>query len=101
MDFFTLFLVFILSVFLGYNLVWRVTPALHSPLMAVTNAISSIIVLGSVVALGGFDGPLTPSFFCFLLALFFCMINIVGGFFITHRMLEMFQGSTKRKKSFK
>ena len=80
--------VFILACFVGYHVVWRVTPALHSPLMGITNAISSVIIVGAIVALwpegGGF------SLFGFL-AVILASVNIFGGFIITRRMLAMFK----------
>lgn len=80
--------VFILAVFVGYYVVWKVTPALHSPLMSVTNAISSVIVVGAVLAAGSAQEPLTQ-FFGFV-AVVMASINIFGGFMVTRRMLEMF-----------
>ena len=84
--------VFVLAVFVGYYVVWRVTPALHSPLMAVTNAISSVIIIGALVAAGGedFDFSKAMGFLAVVLA----SINIFGGFVVTKRMLQMF----KKKK---
>jgi len=80
--------VFILAVFVGYYVVWKVTPALHSPLMSVTNAISSVIVVGAVLAAGSAQEPFTQ-FFGFA-AVVMASINIFGGFVVTRRMLEMF-----------
>jgi NAD(P) transhydrogenase subunit alpha len=84
--------VFVLAVFVGYYVVWRVTPALHSPLMAVTNAISSVVIIGALVAAGGegFDFSKAMGFIAVVLA----SINIFGGFVVTQRMLQMF----KKKK---
>jgi NAD(P) transhydrogenase subunit alpha len=81
--------VFILACFVGYYVVWRVTPALHSPLMAVTNAISSVIIVGALVAAGSdaFDFSKIMGFVAVTLA----SINIFGGFMVTHRMLHMFK----------
>ncbi|MBN9412874.1 MAG: NAD(P) transhydrogenase subunit alpha [Candidatus Paracaedimonas acanthamoebae] len=80
--------VFILAVFVGYYVVWRVTPALHSPLMAVTNAISSVIIVGALLASGlsalGFAKILG------FLAVILASVNIFGGFIVTQRMLHMF-----------
>ena len=80
--------VFILACFVGYHVVWRVTPALHSPLMGITNAISSVIIVGAIVAVwpegGGF------SLYGFL-AVILASVNIFGGFIITRRMLSMFK----------
>ena len=81
--------VFILACFVGYYVVWRVTPALHSPLMAITNAISSVIIVGALLAAGasqtGFSQMM--GFFAVILA----SINIFGGFLVTRRMLSMFK----------
>lgn len=80
--------VFILACFVGYHVVWRVTPALHSPLMGITNAISSVIIVGAVMALWPTDGSFSLLGF---LAVIFASINIFGGFTITKRMLSMFK----------
>ena len=84
-----LFTVFVLAVFVGFYVVWRVTPALHSPLMSVTNAISSVIIVGALVA----AGPPDPSFSKIMgfLAVTLASVNIFGGFIVTHRMLSMFK----------
>ena len=85
--------VLVLSCFIGYFVVWSVTPALHSPLMGVTNAISSVIIVGALIA----AGPKDPNFFASLMGFFaivLASINIFGGFIVTQRMLSMF----KRKK---
>jgi NAD(P) transhydrogenase subunit alpha len=82
--------VFILACFIGYFVVWKVTPALHTPLMAVTNAISGVIVVGAIIALGSvkdFSLISILSFFAIVIA----SINIFGGFFVTWRMLQMFK----------
>lgn len=81
--------VFTLACFVGYYVVWKVTPALHTPLMSVTNAISGIIVIGAMVA----ASPATFTFASALgyLGVFFAAINIFGGFIVTARMLEMFK----------
>lgn len=85
--------VFVLACFVGYYVVWKVTPALHTPLMAVTNAISSIIIVGALIAVGpeGFGTSQWVGFFAVVLA----SVNIFGGFVVTQRMLEMF----KKKES--
>lgn len=80
--------VFILAVFVGYYVVWKVTPALHSPLMSVTNAISSVIIVGAVLA-GGAAQDLFAQLLGFA-AIVMASINIFGGFVVTHRMLAMF-----------
>jgi H+-translocating NAD(P) transhydrogenase subunit alpha len=81
--------VFVLAVFVGYYVVWRVTPALHSPLMSVTNAISSVIIVGALIA----AGPLGLSFAKVMgfVAVTLAAVNIFGGFIVTQRMLQMFQ----------
>lgn len=81
--------VFILACFVGYFVVWRVTPALHTPLMAVTNAISGIIIVGAIIALGpeGYGFSHLAGFVAVVIA----SINIFGGFVVTQRMLAMFQ----------
>lgn len=82
--------VFVLACFVGYHVVWRVTPALHSPLMGITNAISSVIIVGAVLATGTASVSGFSSFLGFL-AVVFASVNIFGGFIITKRMLHMFQ----------
>lgn len=84
--------VFVLACFVGYYVVWKVTPALHTPLMAVTNAISSIIIVGAILAVVASAGSMASSFG--LAAIFIASINIFGGFIVTQRMLQMF----KKKK---
>ena len=84
--------VFVLACFIGYYVVWSVTPALHSPLMAVTNAISSVIIVGALIAAGPLDNHIAK--ILGLLAVFLASINIFGGFIVTYRMLSMF----KKKK---
>ena len=81
--------VFALAVFVGYYVVWRVTPALHSPLMSVTNAVSSVIIVGALIAAGpsGFSFAKVMGFVAVTLA----AVNIFGGFIVTQRMLQMFQ----------
>ncbi len=87
-DFMAHFTVFVLACFVGYMVVWNVSPALHTPLMSVTNAISSIIVLGALVQISSED-PLIM--WLSALALLITSINIVGGFAVTQRMLQMFR----------
>ncbi|MEO3431062.1 NAD(P) transhydrogenase subunit alpha [Pelagibius sp. CAU 1746] len=84
--------VFVLAVFVGYHVVWRVTPALHSPLMAVTNAISSVIIVGALIAAGPADFGFSEVMG--VLAVILASVNIFGGFIVTQRMLSMF----KKKK---
>jgi len=81
--------VFVLACFVGYHVVWRVTPALHSPLMGITNAISSVIIVGAILAVGA-AGDWFSSALGFIAAVL-ASINIVGGFIITRRMLSMFK----------
>ena len=93
------FSIFVLAIFVGYYVVWSVTPALHTPLMSVTNAISSVIVVGALLAVGlpliaGDSGPTWARAFGFV-ALGFVSVNIFGGFLVTQRMLGMYQ---KKKK---
>jgi NAD(P) transhydrogenase subunit alpha len=80
---------FILACFIGYYVVWRVLPSLHTPLMALTNAISGIVIIGAMIAMGkeGFGLAQFVGFFAVILA----AINIFGGFIVTHRMLNMFR----------
>ena len=87
--------VFRFSIFVGYYVVWSVTPALHTPLMSVTNAISSVIVVGALLAVGvalvtGDKGPIWARVLGFI-ALIFASVNIFGGFLVTQRMLGMYQ----------
>src|ERR671912_473782 len=85
--------IFVLAIFVGYHVIWNVTPALHTPLMSVTNAISSVIIVGAILAAG-------PAQFDFgsgigLLAVGLAAINVAGGFLVTQRMLEMFRKKTR------
>ena len=91
--------IFVLAIFVGYYVVWSVTPALHTPLMSVTNAISSVIVVGALLAtgvalVGNDQGPLWARAFGFV-ALIFACINIFGGFLVTQRMLAMYKKKQK------
>ncbi len=89
--------IFILSIFIGYYVVWSVTPSLHTPLMSVTNAISSVIIVGAVIAaLSGSNENIfgTSSIFGFM-AIILAAVNIFGGFLVTQRMLQMYK---KKKK---
>ena len=90
------FTAFILACFVGYFVVWKVTPALHTPLMSVTNAVSGVILVGAIIALGSAESSLVGiiSFIAILLA----SVNIFGGFVVTWRMLEMFRGKANEKK---
>ncbi len=81
--------VFVLACFVGYYVVWKVTPALHSPLMSVTNAISSVIIVGALIAAGPPDMNLSK--IAGLAAVALASVNIFGGFMVTQRMLQMFK----------
>ena len=88
-------IVFVLAVFVGYHVIWNVTPALHTPLMSVTNAISSVIIVGAILA----AGPLEADFGSVMgvAAVGLAAINVAGGFLVTRRMLEMFRKKGKAK----
>jgi H+-translocating NAD(P) transhydrogenase subunit alpha len=93
------FMVFVMAIFVGYYVVWSVTPALHTPLMSVTNAISSVIVVGALLATGVqlvAGGSVLAKVFGFL-ALVMASINIFGGFLVTQRMLSMYKKKEPRK----
>ena len=81
--------IFILSIFIGYYVVWSVTPSLHTPLMSVTNAISSGIIVGALLAAGPIEGTVSKYFG--LVAVGLAAVNIFGGFVVTNRMLSMFK----------
>jgi NAD(P) transhydrogenase subunit alpha len=81
--------IFLLACFVGYHVVWNVTPALHSPLMGVTNAISSVIVVGAILATGTADGWVARIFG--FIGVTLAAVNIFGGFMVTRRMLAMFK----------
>ena len=85
----SLFTVFVLAIFVGYYVVWNVTAALHSPLMSVTNAISSVIIVGALIA----SGPIDVNFSKIMgfLAVVLASVNIFGGFIVSQRMLQMFR----------
>jgi NAD(P) transhydrogenase subunit alpha len=85
--------IFLLACFVGYYVVWNVTPALHSPLMGVTNAISSVIIVGALLAVGLADDPLARVFG--FIAVLLASVNIFGGFIVTQRMLSMFRKKGK------
>jgi H+-translocating NAD(P) transhydrogenase subunit alpha len=82
-------IIFVLAIFVGYYVVWSVTPALHTPLMSVTNAISSVIIVGALIATGA-EGFKTASVFGFL-GVILAAVNIFGGFTVTQRMLAMYR----------
>ena len=90
--------IFILSIFVGYYVVWSVTPSLHTPLLSVTNAISSVIIVGAIVAsLSGVSENIfeVSNIFGFL-AIILAAVNIFGGFFVTQRMLQMYKKKKKK-----
>ncbi|MDA9682796.1 proton-translocating transhydrogenase family protein [Candidatus Pelagibacter sp.] len=89
--------IFILSIFVGYYVVWSVTPSLHTPLMSVTNAISSVIIVGAIIAAlaGSSDSVFETSNIFGFLAIILAAVNIFGGFLVTQRMLQMYK---KKKK---
>lgn len=91
-EFMFLLTVFILACFVGYYIIWKVTPALHSPLMSVTNAVSSVIIVGALIAAGPADFSVSKTLG--FLAVFLASVNIFGGFAVTERMLALF----KKKK---
>ena len=91
--------IFVLSIFVGYFVVWSVTPSLHTPLMSVTNAISSVIIVGAIIAASNISSDVNfdlSNIFGFI-AIFLAAINIFGGFLVTQRMLQMYK-KKKRKK---
>ena len=82
-------IIFVLAIYVGYHVVWNVTPALHTPLMAVTNAISAIIIVGALLAAALTETPLGKTMGVLAVAL--AAVNVFGGFLVTRRMLEMFK----------
>ena len=91
--------IFILSIFIGYYVVWSVTPSLHTPLMSVTNAISSVIIVGAIIAglSSDVENILNLSNIFGFVAIFLAAINIFGGFLVTQRMLQMYKKKKKNK----
>jgi len=92
--------IFVLSIFVGYFVVWSVTPSLHTPLMSVTNAISSVIIVGAIIASlsGKNEVVFTSSSLFGFLAIILAAVNIFGGFLVTQRMLQMYKKKEKKKK---
>ena len=92
--------IFILSIFVGYYVVWSVTPSLHTPLMSVTNAISSVIIVGAIIAAlaSSSDNIFEMSNIFGFLAIVLAAVNIFGGFLVTQRMLQMYKKKKKNKK---
>jgi len=90
-------IIFVLAIYVGYHVVWTVTPALHTPLMAVTNAVSAIIIVGAMLAAGlteGITGQVAGT-----LAVALAAVNVFGGFLVTQRMLEMFKKKEPKAKA--
>ena len=92
--------IFILSIFIGYYVVWSVTPSLHTPLMSVTNAISSVIIVGAIIAAlaSSSDSVFGISSIFGFLAILLAAVNIFGGFLVTQRMLQMYKKKKDKKK---
>ena len=91
--------IFVLSIFVGYYVVWSVTPSLHTPLMSVTNAISSVIIVGAIVAASSLSSKVSIELYNMfgLVAITLAAINIFGGFLVTQRMLQMYKKNKKIK----
>jgi NAD(P) transhydrogenase subunit alpha len=87
-------IIFVLAIYVGYHVVWTVTPALHTPLMAVTNAISAIVIVGAMLAAALTEGGVAKIFGVLAVAL--AAVNVFGGFLVTRRMLEMFKKKDKK-----
>ena len=98
MDFISILSIFVMACFVGYYVVWSVTPALHTPLMAVTNAISSVIIVGALIAAAasGIGGTAGVSKWLGLGAVVLASVNIFGGFAVTARMLAMYKKKEKK-----
>ena len=94
------FSILILSIFIGYYVVWSVTPSLHTPLMSVTNAISSVIIVGAIIAAlaGNSESIFNSSSIFGFVAIILAAINIFGGFLVTQRMLQMYKKKKDKKK---
>ncbi|HSV72091.1 MAG TPA: NAD(P) transhydrogenase subunit alpha [Methylibium sp.] len=89
-------IIFVLAIYVGYHVVWGVTPALHTPLMAVTNAVSAIVIVGAMLAAALTQGALGKTMGVLAVAL--AAINVFGGFLVTRRMLEMFKKKERKPK---
>ena len=90
-------IIFVLAIYVGYHVVWTVTPALHTPLMAVTNAISAIVIVGAMLAAAMTETPLGQGLGVLAMAL--AAVNVFGGFLVTRRMLEMFKKKERKVAS--
>ena len=88
--------VFVLAIFVGYHVIWNVTPALHTPLMSLTNAISSVILVGAILAAGA--SVLDLGSVMGVIAVALASVNVAGGFLVTQRMLEMFKKKEPKKR---
>ena len=89
--------IFVLSIFIGYYVVWNVTPSLHTPLMSITNAISSVIIVGAIISASGSEISFEFSNVLGFVAILLAAINIFGGFLVTQRMLQMYKKKKKGK----
>ena len=89
-------IIFVLAIYVGYHVVWNVTPALHTPLMAVTNAISAIVIVGAMLAAALTESPLAKTMGVLAVAL--AAVNVFGGVLVTRRMLEMFRKKERPAK---
>jgi H+-translocating NAD(P) transhydrogenase subunit alpha len=89
-------IIFVLAIYVGYHVVWTVTPALHTPLMAVTNAISAIVIVGAMLAAALTEGGVAKALGVLAVAL--AAVNVFGGFLVTRRMLEMFKKKDKKSE---
>ncbi len=92
-------IILVLAIYVGYHVVWTVTPALHTPLMAVTNAISAIVIVGAMLAAALTDTPLGKTMGVLAVAL--AAVNVFGGFLVTRRMLEMFKKKERKTEAAK
>ena len=90
-------IIFVLAIYVGYHVVWNVTPELHTPLMAVTNAISAIVIVGAMLAAALTEGGLARGMGVFAVAL--AAVNVFGGFLVTRRMLEIFKKKAPKAKA--
>ena len=90
-------IIFVLAIYVGYHVVWNVTPALHTPLMAVTNAVSAIVIVGAMLAAALTETPLGR--FMGVAAVALAAVNVFGGFLVTRRMLEMFKKKEPKAKA--
>ena len=94
MDFISILSIFVMACFVGYYVVWSVTPALHTPLMAVTNAISSVIIVGALIAVASAGHPAAK--WLGLIGVVLASVNIFGGFAVTERMLAMYKKKERK-----